>query len=306
MRFEQLLHLIETVESGSISETSKNLYISQQGLSDSLRRLEHEVGFAVLVRNRKGCHLTQSGQEFYKYAQKVAKDYQEMLDYLAVLRGETAADKELVTVFVNPLFANVLIYKLMQDKGLNKLKVIEASIKHTITRVSENRPNLGIFLLMDNEIEAFLSGMPEAIALVRLFDDEILACLAKNSPLSQQAAIDTSNSELFRVNFDTSYYEYFGLSEQNASLTSVHSNDLNLHMKLILENNAVSITTAKLFPQMYTHAEIIAKPLAKPVYATFYLVYNQALEGEAAAQVKAYRLRIEQLIRDFVGETAAR
>lgn len=73
MRFEQLQHLIETVESGSISEASKNLYISQQGLSDSLRRLESEIGIPILNRNKKGCSLTKQGENFYRMPKKRLK-----------------------------------------------------------------------------------------------------------------------------------------------------------------------------------------------------------------------------------------
>lgn len=70
MRFEQLQHLIETVESGSISEASKNLYISQQGLSDSLRRLESEIGIPILNRNKKGLLLDEAGRKFLSVCQK--------------------------------------------------------------------------------------------------------------------------------------------------------------------------------------------------------------------------------------------
>ena len=114
MRFEQLQHLIETVESGSISEASKNLYISQQGLSDSLRRLENEIGIAILNRNKKGCTLTKQGESFYPYAKKAAESYQQMLNYLTAVKNKEADSESNVTLYVNPLLANVLIYNIMR------------------------------------------------------------------------------------------------------------------------------------------------------------------------------------------------
>ena len=141
MRFEQLQHLIETVESGSISEASKNLYISQQGLSDSLRRLESEIGIPILNRNKKGCSLTKQGENFYPYAKKAAESYQELLNYLIYAKNKEIDAGESVTLYVNPLLANVLIYNLLQDKSLNKIKISEASISQIVEKINDGTPN---------------------------------------------------------------------------------------------------------------------------------------------------------------------
>lgn len=303
MRFEQLQYLIETVEIGSISEASKKLYISQQGLSDSLRRLENEMGVPILIRNKKGVTLTKQGMSLYPYAKKVAESYREMQAYLDAAKNKDTDCVESVTLYVNPLLANVLISNLMQDKTLNKIKIIEASISQIVSETSNGQPNLGIFLLMnvDGQIASFKKSLKKDMALVKLFDDEIVACLSKNSPFAAGDALDINHKNVFRVDFDTNYLTYFDMTDESTASTSVKSNDLNLHLKLMLENNAVSITGEKLFHYMYNNSDITTKKLLQPKFATFCLLYNKETV-ESYPQLKEYIEKIQRLVLDLVGE----
>ena len=303
MRFEQLQYLMETVETGSISEASKKLYISQQGLSDSLRRLENEMGVPILIRNKKGVTLTKQGMSLYPYAKKVAESYREMQAYLDAAKNKDTDCAESVTLYVNPLLANVLISNLMQDKTLNKIKIIEASISQIVSETSNGQPNLGIFLLMnvDGQIASFKKSLKKDMALVKLFDDEIVACLSKNSPFAAGDALDINHKNVFRVDFDTNYLTYFDMTDESTASTSVKSNDLNLHLKLMLENNAVSITGEKLFHYMYNNSDITTKKLLQPKFATFCLLYNKETVEEYP-KLKEYIEKIQRLVLDLVGE----
>ena len=303
MRFEQLQHLIETVESGSISEASKNLYISQQGLSDSLRRLESEIGIPILNRNKKGCSLTKQGENFYPYAKKAAESYQELLNYLIYAKNKEIDAGESVTLYVNPLLANVLIYNLLQDKSLNKIKISEASISQIVEKINDGTPILGIFLLMnvDGQVENFTKSVHKTSKLIKLFDDEIVACLAKDSPLAAHETLDINHQNIFRVDFDTNYMDYFEMIDESTAVTSVKSNDLNLHLKLMLENNAVSVTSTKLFRYMYNNPNITVRKLAQPKFATFCLLYNKDT-AEKYPQMEGYIAKIQKLVNNLVGE----
>ena len=66
MRIEQLQYFAEVVRTGSISSAAKNLFVSQQGISDSIKNLESEVEFPLLTRNKRGVSLTKNGEVFYE------------------------------------------------------------------------------------------------------------------------------------------------------------------------------------------------------------------------------------------------
>lgn len=62
MRIEQLAYLVEISKNTSLNQSSKNLHISYQGLSNAINSLERELGFQVLNRTPKGVTLTEKGQ----------------------------------------------------------------------------------------------------------------------------------------------------------------------------------------------------------------------------------------------------
>ena len=50
MRIEQLVYLIEAARLRSINKASENLYITQQSMNLSLKKLEDELGTKLLER----------------------------------------------------------------------------------------------------------------------------------------------------------------------------------------------------------------------------------------------------------------
>lgn len=63
---------------GSITEASRNLFISQPSLSASIRELEKELGFALFRRSSHGISVTKDGMEFIGYADQVLQQYRLM------------------------------------------------------------------------------------------------------------------------------------------------------------------------------------------------------------------------------------
>ena len=58
MRIQQLQYLEKIVESGSINEAAKALFLSQPSLSNAIKELEQEMDLQLLVRQRSGVSLT--------------------------------------------------------------------------------------------------------------------------------------------------------------------------------------------------------------------------------------------------------
>lgn len=71
MRIQQLQYVIKIVETGSMNEAAKQLYITQPSLSNAVRNLETEMGIQIFIRNPKGITLTKDGMEFLSYARQI-------------------------------------------------------------------------------------------------------------------------------------------------------------------------------------------------------------------------------------------
>lgn len=62
MRTEQLLYLLEISKNPSLHIASEKLNMTPQALSASIRKLEEELGFAILARTNQGVTLTSDGR----------------------------------------------------------------------------------------------------------------------------------------------------------------------------------------------------------------------------------------------------
>ena len=71
MRIQQLAYLDKIVETGSINEAAKQLYLTQPSLSNAIKELEEEVGIQLLIRSKLGVTLTEDGREFMIYARQI-------------------------------------------------------------------------------------------------------------------------------------------------------------------------------------------------------------------------------------------
>ena len=64
MTLHQLRYVIRVASTGSINKAAKLLGISQPTLTDSIKKLERELGITIFERHPSGVHLTQEGTEF--------------------------------------------------------------------------------------------------------------------------------------------------------------------------------------------------------------------------------------------------
>lgn len=61
MEFRQIQYFIKLSESTSISQAAKELFISQQALSKSIKNLESELNTRLFLRTNQGIKLSKSG-----------------------------------------------------------------------------------------------------------------------------------------------------------------------------------------------------------------------------------------------------
>lgn len=71
-RFSDIFNFIEAASCSTISQAAIKLEISQPALSESIMRLESDVGHTLFYRSRSGIQLTPAGKLFLKKANSVA------------------------------------------------------------------------------------------------------------------------------------------------------------------------------------------------------------------------------------------
>lgn len=62
MNIRNLEYFIKVVDTNSFTKAAEELFISQSAISQQIKALEDELGFPLMIRNRKGFELTQAGK----------------------------------------------------------------------------------------------------------------------------------------------------------------------------------------------------------------------------------------------------
>ena len=65
MTFQEIEYILTLCEERNFSVAASKLFITQQGLSKAIKKLEQELMFPLFERTKQGLVLTQSGEDLY-------------------------------------------------------------------------------------------------------------------------------------------------------------------------------------------------------------------------------------------------
>lgn len=276
MRLEHIQYFVEVANVGSISLAAKNLYISQQGVSNALHQLEQEVGFPLFTRQKRGVTVTNNGKKFYLYAVNFLDKYDEMVSFSNAVAAQYGNKVEEIFLMATPLIINLLAGILydreIRPKYLSGIKLYEGDLQRIVAGLTNNKIHLGVFFIQKELFAKFRAGIPSEIELIELFEDKPCVAVSLASPLAAYQTVDINAVSNLKIAHSTSYYEYFDQSEM--ILPDIYSNDISLHIKLIKEQQAVSVLTYKAYQYSYMDSEIVARSLESPSCGKYYLARN--------------------------------
>lgn len=76
----QMRYFIQVYHDKSFSKASRNLFISQQGISKTIKNIEEELHIELFDRTAKGVKPTIAGQLLYEQTRKIVKHYDQMIE----------------------------------------------------------------------------------------------------------------------------------------------------------------------------------------------------------------------------------
>lgn len=218
MRIQQLQYVIKIVETGSMNEAAKQLYITQPSLSNAVRNLETEMGIQIFIRNPKGITLTKDGMEFLSYARQI-------LEQTALLEERYKGDntsRELFSVssqhYAFVVNAFVALFN-GTDMTQYELFLRETRTWEIIDDVKNFRSEIGVL---------FLNSYNRDV-LTRLFDDNSLIAttlftttphifVSKSNPLANRKKLNMKDLEDYPyLSYDQGLHNSFYFSEEMMS-----------------------------------------------------------------------------------------
>lgn len=88
MNLQALIYFREIVETKSISKVAQQRHISQSALSQTLNKLESEMGHKLLERSNRGVAPTKHGEILFKHAGTMLRVYDKMLEEFSYANRE--------------------------------------------------------------------------------------------------------------------------------------------------------------------------------------------------------------------------
>lgn len=184
MTYKDILYVVSTYEAKSISAAAKNLYISQSALSQSIRKLEDELGMPLFSRVGAGLEPTRGCEFFVTRGREVLRAWSRFdMDLQHFVQGRQYT----LTVGLPAAYvSNVLSYVLPRYEGLHpdvKVNVVEEP-----SDILEK-------MVMQNTLDFCLVREPcrSTTAVTEpLLTSEMLLALPKNHPycLSHPSSLD--------------------------------------------------------------------------------------------------------------------
>lgn len=215
MRIQQLQYIIKIVETGSMNEAAKQLYITQPSLSNAVRDLEQEMGITIFIRNPKGITLTKDGVEFLSYARQVI----EQTDLLEERYKNPTAQRELFSVssqhyaFVVNAFVSLLN---KTDMTKYELFLRETRTYEIIDDVKNFRSEIGVLFLNSYNRDVLTKMFDDNhLVATNLFSTQPHIFVSKDNPLANKEIIQLEDLVDFPyLSYDQGVHNSFYFSEE--------------------------------------------------------------------------------------------
>ena len=144
MDIRQLRYFAAIVEARSFTRAADRLHIAQPALGAQVRKLEDELGTALLVRHSRGVEPTEAGELLLKHAvaiiRQVERARREVTDLSGPPRGEIALG---ITPTATALLATPLISACRDAYPEIALKIVEGMSEEIMRRLDENSVDIG-------------------------------------------------------------------------------------------------------------------------------------------------------------------
>ena len=228
MTLQQLKYIIGIVNSGSINEAAKRLFISQPSLSKAVRELENELNFEIFRRSSKGISLSLEGTEFLSYARQVVE------------QAELLEQRYLNTKPLKRQFSiSTQHYAFAVNAFVNLIKKLTFEI---IEDVHQSRSDLGILYLNDFNRQVISKLLKKNdLCFHPLFRAEPHVFVSSAHPLARRRQVLLEDLEDYPcLSFEQGTYNSFYFSEEILS-TIVHRKEIHVSDRATLFNLLIGL-----------------------------------------------------------------
>ncbi len=194
MNLNYMQYFVCAVDRASLSAAAEDLFITPQGLSQALQRLENEYNTKLLYRDGNAIRPTKAGEKVYDVFCRIIALNDDIKEDLEVQGFSNSADsKDTLTVFSPPILTSTVLTNVVpvfcKRNPRVRLRIIEIPSRDLHNAMDDPKNMICLFGTTPANVDAFSRRFPELPERHPLYRTKILACVPKRSPLSVKSEI---------------------------------------------------------------------------------------------------------------------
>jgi DNA-binding transcriptional LysR family regulator len=195
----QLETFLMVAREGSFSRAAKKLYRTQPAISQTVRKLEEELGEPLFDRASRGGRLTDAGKVLQDYAQRLLNTRGEALTALGELRQLTKGKLSVAANELTGLYLLPILHEFRRTSPMIRITVLRSLASLIPDRLVNHEAELGVLTFRADE-SLFHS--------VVVYRDELCFVVPPGHPLagSQEVHIRQLGAESFAAHHVPSPY----------------------------------------------------------------------------------------------------
>jgi DNA-binding transcriptional LysR family regulator len=172
---------------GSVIAAAEAMGFSPSAVSQQVKKLEKEAGFAVLERRGRGVLLTERGLALAAYGRRILAELEELQSTLLVDPAKPSGSLKIVSFstacrgLVGPLLA-----RLEQSGAALSVAVLAEDPREAVARVANGEADLGLV----HNWNSVPLVIPEHLALEWLCEDVADVLVHRSHPLAQRPEVE--------------------------------------------------------------------------------------------------------------------
>lgn len=194
MNLNYMQYFVCAVDRASLSAAAEDLFITPQGLSQALQRLENEYNTKLFYRDGNAIRPTKAGEKVYDVFCRIIALNDDIKEDLEVQGFSNSADsKDTLTVFSPPILTSTVLTNVVpvfcKRNPRVRLRIIEIPSRDLHNAMDDPKNMICLFGTTPANVDAFSRRFPELPERHPLYRTKILACVPKRSPLSVKSEI---------------------------------------------------------------------------------------------------------------------
>lgn len=177
MELKQIQYFYYVAKFQNVTRAAEKVLVAQPSVTAAVKKLEEELGLQLFDRSRRRMLLTDEGQVFFKRAEEILYQIEDVLKEMEDLKSRTHGS---LRIGIPPmigtyLFPHVFVNFSDAYPGI-ELNIWEYGSLDTRHMIKEGQLDMGIVII---------SGSSDELETIPISQSSIMACVYKGHPLSQ-------------------------------------------------------------------------------------------------------------------------